>query len=56
MFEEIELDSEDEQAVGENNYIEIDALPLEDANSPILVPEEEKKEPDRQSSKKAKQS
>ena len=32
--EEIELDSEDEQAIGENNYIEIEAMPLDRRNRP----------------------
>lgn len=29
MFDEKEVDSEDEMVAGENNYIEIDCLPLE---------------------------
>ena len=44
MFEEIQLDSEDEQAIGENNYIEINAMPLERFNRPPAEIEEEKKE------------
>ena len=29
-YRDVDLDSEQEQAVGENNYIEIDALPIEE--------------------------
>ena len=29
MFDDVELDSEEEMVAGENNYIEIDCLPLE---------------------------
>lgn len=32
--DEIELDSEEEQAIGENNYIEIEAMPLDRRNRP----------------------
>lgn len=45
-YELIELDSEDEQAVGENNYVEIEAMSLNRDNRPRSVHqvEEEKKE------------
>ena len=49
--DEIELDSEDEQAIGENNYIEIEAMPLDRRNRPPNEApeqvEEEKKEPEK---------
>ena len=50
MCDEIEFDSEEEQAVGENNYIEVHALPLDRNNKPVQPDEieEEKKEPVRQ--------
>ena len=44
LFDKLELDSEDEQAIGENNYIEIYAMPLERHNQPAAEIEEEKKE------------
>ena len=43
-FKDVDLDSEQEQAVGENNYIEIDAMPLEEQKIEPPVLEEEKKE------------
>ena len=52
MFDEEEVDSEEELVAGENNYIEIDCLPLEGQPRPAeevkqaaaAAPEEEKKE------------
>ena len=51
MFDDEEIDSEDEMVAGENNYIEIDCLPLNGVPKPVVVeapvvaaPEEEKKE------------
>lgn len=54
MLEEIAFDSEEEQAVGENNYIEIDAMPLNRDNrpNPVVEQEEEKKEPEQKKQKK----
>ena len=43
-YRDIDLDSEQEQAVGENNYIEIDAMPLEEEKVEPPVLEEEKEE------------
>ena len=43
-YRDIDLDSEQEQAVGENNYIEIDAMPLEEEKVEPPVIEEEKEE------------
>ena len=47
-FKDVDLDSEQEQAVGENNYIEIDAMPLEEQKIEPPVLEEEKKEENKQ--------
>ena len=43
-YRDNDLDSEQEQAVGENNYIEIDAMPLEEEKVEPPVLEEEKEE------------
>ena len=50
-FKDVDMDSEQEQAVGENNYIEIDAMPLEEQKVEPPVLEEEKR---RRASKKLK--
>ena len=45
MFDEVELDSEEEMVAGENDYIEIDCLPLEGQPrnpAPAAVAEENK--------------
>ena len=46
MFDDELIDSEDELVAGENNYIEIDCLPIEKKPSPPLANEEEKKKED----------
>jgi len=35
-FDEVHIDSEDELVAGENNYIEIDCLPLEPPAAPVV--------------------
>ena len=46
MFDDEEIDSEDEMVPGENNYIEIDCLPINPVVPDVVeaAPEEEKKE------------
>lgn len=44
MFDDEMIDSEDELVAGENNYIEIDCLPMVKQARPVAVTEENKKE------------
>ena len=45
MFDDDEIDSEEEMVAGENNYIEIDCLPLEGQPRPQAAAVEENKQP-----------
>ena len=45
MFDDADIDSEEEMVAGENNYIEIDGLPLDGQPRPQAAAAEENKQP-----------